>query len=65
MHNIFAFWMADVHSVGGYVFANLLGRPGQQAGVPYALSTRLSFGECAAGQEPIGLLILIFLWVRR
>ncbi len=75
-YNIFAFWMADVHSVGGYVFAaslfalgltgwqvlvslllgimivqvfaNLLGRPGQQAGVPYAVVARLSFGVFGA-----------------
>lgn len=75
-YNIFAFWMADVHSVGGYVFAaslfalgltgwqvlvslllgilivqlfaNLLGRPGQQAGVPYAVVSRLSFGVYGA-----------------
>ncbi|MDA8120344.1 MAG: NCS1 family nucleobase:cation symporter-1 [Gammaproteobacteria bacterium] len=75
-YNIFAFWMADVHSVGGYVFAaslfalgltgwevltslllgilvvqlfaNWLGRPGQQAGVPYAVIARLSFGVFGA-----------------
>lgn len=75
-YNIFAFWMADVHSVGGYVFAaslfalgltgwevltslllgilivqlfaNWLGRPGQQAGVPYAVVARLSFGVFGA-----------------
>lgn len=62
-YSIFAFWMSDVHSVGGYVFAaslfalglngiqvfisllvgisivmvfaNLMGKPGQKAGVPF------------------------------
>ncbi len=62
-YSIFAFWMSDVHSVGGYVFAaslfalglngiqvfislllgisivlvfaNLMGQPGQKAGVPF------------------------------
>ncbi|NKE10983.1 cytosine permease, partial [Kocuria subflava] len=71
-YNIFAFWMADVHSVGGYVtagslfalglaswqvliclivgilivqvFANLVARPSQQAGVPYPVVARLAFG---------------------
>ncbi|MDD2877417.1 MAG: NCS1 family nucleobase:cation symporter-1 [Acidiphilium sp.] len=75
-YNIFAFWMADVHSVGGYVFAaslfasgltgwqvlislligisivqlfaNLLGKMGQQAGVPYAVVARVSFGVFGA-----------------
>lgn len=75
-YNILAFWMADVHSVGGYVFAaslfalgltawqvlisllagilvvqlfaNLLGRPGQQAGIPYAVVARISFGVFGA-----------------
>ncbi|MCE1186884.1 NCS1 family nucleobase:cation symporter-1 [Zoogloea sp.] len=71
-YNIFAFWMSDVHSVGGYVFAgslfalglsswqvlislligilivnglcNLVARPSQQAGIPYPVACRLSFG---------------------
>ncbi|HQT85699.1 MAG: nitrate reductase [Acidiphilium sp. 37-64-53] len=75
-YNIFAFWMADVHSVGGYVFAaslfasgltgwqvlislligisivqvfaNLLGKMGQQAAVPYAVVARVSFGVFGA-----------------
>lgn len=75
-YNILAFWLADVHSVGGYVFAaslfafgltgwqvlitllvgivvvqifaNLMGRPGQQAGIPYAVVARMSFGVFGA-----------------
>ncbi|MDS1113849.1 NCS1 family nucleobase:cation symporter-1 [Gordonia westfalica] len=71
-YNIFAFWMSDVHSVGGYVFAgslfalgiaawqvlvallvgivavnilcNLVAKPSQIAGVPYPVTTRVSFG---------------------
>lgn len=71
-YNIFAFWMSDVHSVGGYVFAgslfalgiaawqvlvalvvgivavnilcNLVAKPSQIAGVPYPVTTRISFG---------------------
>lgn len=75
-YNIFAFWMADVHSVGGYVFAaslfalgltgwqvllclllgisivqlfaNLLGKAGQNTGVPYAVISRVTFGVFGA-----------------
>ncbi|MEI8632799.1 cytosine permease [Vibrio sp. PP-XX7] len=71
-YGIFAFWMSDVHSVGGYVFAaslfalglagwqvfvcllagimivylfaNLMGVPGQKAGIPFPVVCRLSFG---------------------
>ncbi len=71
-YNIFAFWMSDIHSVGGYVFAgslfalgiaawqvlvalvvgiiavnilcNLVAKPSQLAGVPYPVTTRVSFG---------------------
>ncbi|GAB3130765.1 NCS1 family nucleobase:cation symporter-1 [Tsukamurella serpentis] len=71
-YNIFAFWMSDVHSVGGYVtmgalfalglsvwqvfvclivgivivqfFTNLVAKPSQQAGVPYPVASRMSFG---------------------
>ncbi|ATD71992.1 MULTISPECIES: NCS1 family nucleobase:cation symporter-1 [Gordonia] len=71
-YNIFAFWMSDVHSDGGYVFAgslfalgiaawqvlvallvgivavnllcNLVAKPSQIAGVPYPVTTRVSFG---------------------
>lgn len=75
-YSIFAFWMSDVHSVGGYVFAaslfalglagwqvflclligitivmffaNLMGKPGQQAGIPFPVVCRMSFGVLGA-----------------
>ncbi|MCP2193480.1 nucleobase:cation symporter-1, NCS1 family [Williamsia deligens] len=75
-YNIFAFWMSDVHSVGGYVtagslfalgltswqvlvalvvgiiivnvFANLVARPSQVAGVPYPVICRAAFGVLGA-----------------
>lgn len=75
-YNIFAFWMSDVHSVGGYVtagslfalglaswqvliallvgivivnvFCNLVAKPSQQAGVPYPVVCRSSFGVLGA-----------------
>ncbi|WGL53451.1 NCS1 family nucleobase:cation symporter-1 [Nocardioides sp. BP30] len=75
-YNIFAFWMSDVHSVGGYatagalfalgmnslevfvalmagiaivqVFCNLVAKPSQQAGVPYPVAARISFGVLGA-----------------
>ena len=75
-YNIFAFWMSDVHSVGGYVtagslfalgltswqvficlivgivivqfFCNLVAKPSQQAGVPYPVASRASFGVIGA-----------------
>ena len=75
-YNIFAFWMSDVHSVGGYVtmgtlfsigltawqvfialilgivivqvFCNLVAKPSQQAGVPYPVTCRASFGVVGA-----------------
>ncbi|CAM3858392.1 NCS1 family nucleobase:cation symporter-1 [Smaragdicoccus niigatensis] len=75
-YNIFAFWMSDVHSVGGYVtmgtlfalglnawqvficlivgicivqfFCNLVAKPSQQAGVPYPVTSRVSFGVLGA-----------------
>jgi NCS1 family nucleobase:cation symporter-1 len=71
-YNIFAFWMSDVHSVGGYVtagslfalgiaswqvliallvgivivqiFANLVAKPSQAAGVPFPVINRHVFG---------------------
>ena len=71
-YNIFAFWMSDVHSVGGYVtagslfalglaswqvficlivgivvvqlLANVVAKPSQQAGVPFPVIARSSFG---------------------
>jgi len=75
-YNIFAFWMSDVHSVGGYVtagslfalgltswqvflclivgilivqfFVNLVAKPSQEAGVPYPVTSRASFGVLGA-----------------
>jgi nucleobase:cation symporter-1, NCS1 family len=75
-YNIFAFWMSDVHSVGGYVtagslfalglaswqvlialvagivivqiFANLVAKPSQIAGVPYPVINRAIFGVAGA-----------------
>ena len=75
-YNIFAFWMSDVHSVGGYItagslfalgltswevfaclivgivivqfFCNLVAKPSQQAGVPYPVTCRASFGVLGA-----------------
>jgi NCS1 family nucleobase:cation symporter-1 len=75
-YNIFAFWMSDVHSVGGYVtagslfalglaswqvllallagiiivqiFANLVAKPSQVAGVPYPVINRAIFGVLGA-----------------
>ncbi|MEV6774495.1 NCS1 family nucleobase:cation symporter-1 [Nocardia sp. NPDC051030] len=75
-YHIFAFWMSDVHSVGGYVTAgslfalgiagwqvlaalligitivyflcNLVAAPSQQAGVPYPVMCRSSFGVIGA-----------------
>ena len=80
-YNIFAFWMSDVHSVGGYVFAgslfalgiqswqvlfalivgimivqmlcNLVAKPSQQAGVPYPVACRMSFGVFGANLPAI------------
>jgi NCS1 family nucleobase:cation symporter-1 len=75
-YNIFAFWMSDVHSVGGYVtagslfalgiaswqvllalvvgivivqiFANLVAKPSQCAGVPFPVINRAIFGVLGA-----------------
>ncbi|QOZ84934.1 MULTISPECIES: NCS1 family nucleobase:cation symporter-1 [Chromobacterium] len=80
-YNIFAFWMSDVHSVGGYVFAgslfalglnvwqvllslligiclvnlfcNLVAKPSQQAGIPYPVVCRMSFGVYGANVPAI------------
>ena len=85
-YNIFAFWMSDVHSVGGYVFAgslfalgiaawqvlivllagivavnllcNLVAKPSQQAGVPYPVTTRVSFGVKGANIPAIILSLI-------
>lgn len=80
-YNIFAFWMSDVHSVGGYVtagslfalgiaswqvlialvvgivivqvFANLVAKPSQVAGVPYPVINRHIFGVTGANVPAI------------
>jgi NCS1 family nucleobase:cation symporter-1 len=89
-YNIFAFWMADVHSVGGYVFAaslfalgltgwqvlvclligisivqlfaNLLGKAGQLAGVPYAVVSRVAFGVFGANIAAIIRGLIAVVW---
>jgi len=89
-YNIFAFWMADVHSVGGYVFAaslfalgltgwqvlicllvgisivqffaNLLGKMGQLAGVPYAVVARVSFGVFGANIAAVIRGLIAVVW---
>lgn len=89
-YNIFAFWMADVHSVGGYVFAaslfalgltgwqvllclligisivqlfaNLLGKAGQQAGVPYAVVARVAFGVFGANIAAVIRGLIAVVW---
>lgn len=89
-YNIFAFWMADIHSVGGYVFAaslfalgltgwqvlvclllgisivqlfaNLLGKAGQEAGVPYAVISRLAFGVFGANIAAIIRGLIAVVW---
>lgn len=89
-YNIFAFWMADIHSVGGYVFAaslfalgltgwqvllclllgisivqvfaNLLGKAGQNAGVPYAVISRLAFGVFGANIAAIIRGLIAVVW---
>lgn len=75
-YNIFSFWMADVHSMGGYIVAaslfalglaswqvfialiagivivqigaNLVAKPSQVSGVPYAVIARQAFGVYGA-----------------
>ncbi len=89
-YNIFAFWMADVHSVGGYVFAaslfafgltgwqvlvcllagisivqlfaNLLGKAGQLAGVPYAVVARVAFGVYGANIAAVIRGLIAVVW---
>jgi len=89
-YNIFAFWMADVHSVGGYVFAaslfalgltgwqvllcllagisivqlfaNLLGKAGQLAGVPYAVVARVAFGVFGANIAAVIRGLIAVVW---
>jgi len=89
-YNIFAFWMADVHSVGGYLFAaslfalgltgwqvllcllagisivqlfaNLLGKAGQLAGVPYAVVSRVAFGVYGANIAAVIRGLIAVVW---
>lgn len=89
-YNIFAFWMSDVHSVGGYVFAgslfalgiaawqvlvalvvgivavnilcNLVAKPSQMAGVPYPVTTRVSFGVKGANIPAIIRGVIAVVW---
>ncbi len=89
-YNIFAFWMSDVHSVGGYItagslfalglaswqvlvcllvgivivqlLANLVARPSQVCGVPYAVISRASFGVLGANIPAIIRGLIAFAW---
>ncbi|MFW8630387.1 NCS1 family nucleobase:cation symporter-1 [Vibrio natriegens] len=89
-YSIFAFWMSDVHSVGGYVFAaslfalglngiqvfisllagisivlvfaNLMGKPGQKAGVPFPVVARISFGVFGANIPAVIRGIIAVVW---
>lgn len=89
-YSIFAFWMSDVHSVGGYVFAaslfalglagwqvfvcllvgimivylfaNLMGAPGQKAGIPFPVVCRISFGIKGANIPAIIRGLIAVVW---
>lgn len=89
-YNIFAFWMSDVHSVGGYItagslfalglaswqvlvcllvgivivqiLANLVAKPSQACGVPYAVISRASFGVLGANIPAIIRGLIAFAW---
>lgn len=89
-YSIFAFWMSDVHSVGGYVFAaslfalglngiqvficlltgisivllfaNLLGKPGQQTGAPFPIIARMSFGVFGANIPAVIRGLIAVVW---
>lgn len=89
-YNIFAFWMSDVHSVGGYItagslfalglaswqvlvsllvgivivqlLANLVAKPSQVTGVPYAVISRASFGVLGANIPAITRGLIAFAW---
>ncbi|MCY9878693.1 NCS1 family nucleobase:cation symporter-1 [Vibrio natriegens] len=89
-YSIFAFWMSDGHSVGGYVFAaslfalglngiqvfisllagisivlvfaNLMGKPGQKAGVPFPVVARMSFGVFGANIPAVIRGIIAVVW---
>lgn len=89
-YNIFAFWMSDVHSVGGYItagslfalglaswqvlvcllvgivivqaLANLIAKPSQVTGVPYAVISRASFGVLGANIPAVIRGFIAFAW---
>ncbi|MGB2078871.1 MAG: cytosine permease, partial [Vibrio sp.] len=89
-YSIFAFWMSDVHSVGGYVFAaslfalgltawqvlicltlgilivltfaNLMGKPGQKAGIPFPVVCRMSFGVLGANIPAVIRGLIAVVW---
>lgn len=89
-YSIFAFWMSDVHSVGGYVFAaslftlglagwqvfvcllagisivfifaNLMGAPGQKGGIPFPVVCRMSFGVKGANIPAIIRGLIAVVW---
>lgn len=89
-YSIFAFWMSDVHSVGGYVFAaslfalglagwqvficllvgilivyrfaNLMGAPGQKAGIPFPVVSRLAFGVKGANIPAVIRGLIAVVW---
>ena len=89
-YNIFAFWMSDVHSVGGYItagslfalglaswqvlvcllvgivivqlLANLIAKPSQVTGVPYAVISRASFGVLGANIPAVIRGLIAFAW---
>ncbi|MDC0610801.1 NCS1 family nucleobase:cation symporter-1 [Vibrio sp.] len=89
-YSIFAFWMSDVHSVGGYVFAaslfalglngievficllagisivmvfaNLMGKPGQKAGVPFPVVARMAFGVFGANIPAVIRGLIAVVW---
>ena len=89
-YSILAFWMSDIHSVGGYVFAaslfalglngiqvfisllvgimvvmvfaNLMGKPGQQAGAPFPVIARMSFGVFGANIPAVIRGLIAVVW---
>lgn len=89
-YSIFAFWMSDIHSVGGYVFAaslfalglsawqvllslclgimivltfaNLMGKPGQKAGIPFPVVCRMSFGVLGANIPAVIRGLIAVVW---
>lgn len=89
-YSIFAFWMSDIHSVGGYVvaaslfalgltawqvlicltagilivlfFANLMGKPGQKAGIPFPVVCRMAFGVSGANIPAVIRGLIAVVW---